>query len=190
MTIYNHNRFLIKSNATSSNGRRKDRMMEPSTSKVAAETPDDSSSDWDEFLISSDESNSPQKKKNKRLSKNRLYHKSWEMQYKWLKQDHQTKRAICNACKQLLVCQKNHLDRHEKTSKHIENFKAASEATTIPITSFLPERTTHIKLRVAIAEIKLVLRMITNNHSFKSMDKLTQFNSSIYPDSQIAKSVR
>lgn len=54
---------------------------------------------------------------------------------------------------------------------------------------FFPQPSTSLQQNVAIAEIKLVVRMIIKNQSFKTMDKIAKFHSSIYPDSSIAKSV-
>lgn len=51
----------------------------------------------------------------------RNYCKEWEIHYKWIKQDAETKRPICIACKQLLINQKTHLARHAGTKKHIDN---------------------------------------------------------------------
>lgn len=100
-----------------------------------------------------------------------------------------TKRPMCVAWKQLLFPQKTHLDRHQKTTKHLDNNKAAAENATIQLKEFLPTRQTNLMKRVAKAEIKMVLRMISHNHSYRSMDSLAEFNSDIFSDSAIAKSV-
>lgn len=125
----------------------------------------------------------------KRRYVTRFYSKEWELQYKWLKQDEETKRPFCIACKQLLVNQKNHLYRHSETKKHIANLKQASENSKIQLSEFLPNRNTNFRKNVAVAEIKIVLRAISKNQSFKSMDGISKFNSLIFPDSNIAKSV-
>lgn len=119
----------------------------------------------------------------------RKYDKEWEVQYKWLQKDSETNRAYCISCKQLLLNQKNHLDRHQKTRKHIANTKQKCENAKIQLKDFLPKRNTQFRQNVAVAEIKLVMRMLKSNHSFKSMENIAKFNANIYPDSQIAKSV-
>lgn len=113
----------------------------------------------------------------------RKYSNEWEKEYKWVKLDLETKKPKCVVCNQLLNCQKSHLERHSKTSKHVY------EANTMQLEIFLPTRSTNFRKNVAIAEIKLVLRTINCNQSFYSMDKLAKFNSKIYPDSAVAKSV-
>lgn len=92
-------------------------------------------------------------------------------------------------CKQLLANQINHLVRHTETKKHIANITHASENKILQLSEFLPKQSTDFRKNVAIAEIKLVLRMIIKNKSFKSMDGICKFNSLIFPISNIAKSV-
>ncbi|XP_058983863.1 protein FAM200C-like isoform X1 [Musca domestica] len=125
----------------------------------------------------------------KKRNISRYYSKEWEMQYRWLKQDGETKRPLCIVCKQLLSNQKNHLRRHAETKKHLSNITKTSENAKIQLTDYLPHRNTDLRKHVAIAEIKLVLRAITKNQSFNSMDGLGKFNSMIFPDSNIAKLV-
>lgn len=67
--------------------------------------------------------------------------------------------------------------------------KRCTEISKIQLTDFLPKGNTEFRQNVATAEIKLVLRMLDTNQSFKSMDSIAKFNSSIFPDSKIAKSV-
>lgn len=176
------NRFIVKT--------KKYDKPEPSTShKKRVDSEVESSSEATENSgTESEEISNPKPRNCKRKKISRYYCKQWELQYKWIKKDEETKRPICIACKQLLVNQKTHIIRHGSTKKHIENYKKAIESEKMQLTSFLPQNNSH-SVNVAVAEIKLVLRMIINNQSYRSMDKLAKFNSSIYPDSSIAKLV-
>lgn len=125
----------------------------------------------------------------KRLKVCRKYSKYWELVYRWIKQDPKSKRPKCTACDQILVNQKAHIVRHASTKKHISNLKLEAEIKKLQIRDFLPNQICQFRKNVAIAEIKLVMRTISANQSFHSMDKLAKFNSIIYPDSKIAQMV-
>lgn len=153
------------------------------------DTTNDKTSESEDTLDSESEYSDNPTCSSKRRNVSRYYSKEWELQYNWLKQDEDTKRPFCIACKQLLINQRNHLHRHAETKKHISNLKQASESSNIQLIDFFPNRNTNLRKNVAIAEIKLVLRAISKNHSFKSMDGMSKFNSSIFPDSNIAKAV-
>lgn len=126
----------------------------------------------------------------KRQKFSRSYCNEWEVQFKWVKLDEETKRPICIVCKQLLINQKTHLARHVETKKHIDHLYKAKDTEHMQIDKFVLKQNLELKHNVAIAEIKLVIRMILKNQSFRSMDNITKLHTSIYPDSSIAKSVR
>lgn len=174
-------RFVVRTTSAS------DHNVPSTQNQTACEINSDSLSD--ESSSKSPECADPISRSSKRRKLCRTYCKDWEILFKWIKLDEDTQRPVCVACKQILICQKTHLIRHSRTKKHIDNLKKASVTEKIQIDKFLPKKCTELQQKVAIAEIKLVINMISKNQSFKSMDNLAKFHSSIYPDSLIAKSV-
>lgn len=99
-----------------------------------------------------------------------------------------TSNAI-NVCKRQKFS-RSYCNEWEETKKHIDHLYKAKDTEHMQIDKFVLKQNLELKHNVAIAEIKLVIRMILKNQSFRSMDNIIKLHTSIYPDSSIAKSVR
>lgn len=110
-------------------------------------------------------------KEKKRTSKRKVF------QYSWLSMDifkdwltpHNNKKALCTACKKVLLCGKSDLIKHSKTKLHVQNIKKGRNVTPsalLPKLNCDIENKDHVN-KIKTAEIKLSSFYAEHNIAFQ-----------------------
>ena len=117
------------------------------------------------------------------------YQKSWESEFKWLKDsDRGTSHAFCSLCISHFYIgssAKADVIRHAKTQNHIKLLNAQNQSKSI--SSFLPSSKTALNDKITNAEVLYSNFIAEHNVPFTLADHFTKLCKKMFPDSEIAK---
>lgn len=102
--------------------------------------------------------------------------------------EYESKCLICKDYVKICYRGAGDIERHLQTEKHKKALR--SVASTSKVETFFPPKFTPIDKKVQAAEATLAFHTVRHHQSFNSTDCTSKLHRVIYPDSQVAKSVR
>lgn len=106
--------------------------------------------------------------------------------FPWL--DTSKKVPFCKVCLLKITGGKFHLRRHEKTSSHLDKYKASTSTAQVDLTHFILNANKMPNL-IKRAELKLAAYITLHNLPFLIMDSLPSLQKNIFEDSEICKNI-